>query len=79
MSGNPSTNWEIEGQYYIPFLFQHALISMPDYNAVNLLKIHNVHRLLPLVETNGSTMEAKLANLLFKLFSVSLSLNFPNI
>jgi len=33
LAGNPSTNWDIEGQYYIPFLFQHALISMPDYSA----------------------------------------------
>lgn len=35
MSGNPCTNDDIDGQSYIPFLTNHALISQSDYANVN--------------------------------------------
>jgi len=32
LSGNPSTNNELDSQYYIPFLAEHALVSIRDYD-----------------------------------------------
>jgi carboxypeptidase C (cathepsin A) len=36
MSGNPCTNDDIDGQYYIPFLKDHALVSLPDFHEAEI-------------------------------------------
>jgi serine carboxypeptidase-like clade 2 len=37
MTGNPSTNWMMDASTHIPFLAQHALVSLTDYNAVTFI------------------------------------------
>jgi serine carboxypeptidase-like clade 2 len=34
MSGNPSTDWTVEGNFYFPFLLNHALIGQEEYDQV---------------------------------------------
>jgi len=36
LSGNPSTNNELDAQYYLPFLAQHALASLDDFQKAEI-------------------------------------------